>query len=381
MSTVHFIHTSDIHLDTSFSGSGLPPRLGERKRAAIRGTFRRILDDARETGVQLVFIAGDLFEHDRVTPDSVEFLKQQLAGLEKARVFIAPGNHDPFIHGSPYWAEDWPPNVHIFQEEMFQSVELADLGVRVTGFGFTHNRLEERLFLKLPVLTGDLINIVVAHASDVGRAPSGKVKHGPFTIDEVAGKNVQYCALGHYHQQHEVENSIDSTQVWYSGIPEGRGWDEEGACGYLFGEINEGKVRVEGRTRNRYPLRTLSLNCDGFSSREQIVDAILRQRGSAFDAETILRIRFEGTMDSKVDLSVSDLEERLAGEAQYFVWQDETQPALDFEAISKDRTLQGRFVRLLNERIASAAGEERAVLERARLYGVQALMGRAVRLR
>ena len=47
MEPIRFIHTSDIHLDTSFTGAGFPSRLGARKREAIRGTFRRILEDAR----------------------------------------------------------------------------------------------------------------------------------------------------------------------------------------------------------------------------------------------------------------------------------------------------------------------------------------------
>jgi len=381
MKPVRFIHTSDIHLDTSFSGSGFPSRLGDRKREAIRGTFRRVLEDARLHAADLVLIAGDLFEHDRVTPDTIEFLKQQFESLGSIRVFISPGNHDPFIHGSPYREEKWPANVHIFCEEAFQSVELPDLGIRITGFGFTHDRMEDHPFLKLSPLRGDLVNIVISHASDINRVPSGKTRHGPFTIEEVAGKNVQYCALGHYHQQRVVVNAIDETQVWYSGIPEGRGWDEEGQCGYLLGEIDGGKIKVEGQMCNQYPLRTLSLDCDGFTSREQILDAILQQRGSFFDARTILRIRLEGAIDTKLDLSFTELEERLAGEVLHIEWQDETHPSIDFDAIARERTLRGRFVRQLSERIESASEKERAVLQRALLYGVQALLGREVRLR
>lgn len=381
MEPIRFIHTSDIHLDTSLSGSGFPSALGDRKREAIRGTFRRVLEDARQYAVRLVLIAGDLFEHDRVTQDTVEFLRQQLERLEGIRVFISPGNHDPFMHGSPYRDERWPQNVHIFREETFQSVELRDIGIRITGFGFTHNQLETHPFATLPALPADLVNIVVAHASDMSRVPSGKLQHGPFTIEEIAGKNVDYCALGHYHQQRAVANPIDATRVWYSGIPEGRGWDEEGPCGYLLGEISGGVVRVEGKASNQYPLLTLSLDCDGFTTREQILDKILQQRDVSFDAKTILRIRLQGMLDAKLDLSFNELGERLAGEALHIEWQDETSTSIDFESMAGERTLRGRFVKILNERIASASVEERAVLERARLYGIQALLGREVRLR
>jgi len=381
MKPVRFIHTSDVHLDTSFSGSGFPSRLGNRKREAIRGTFRRIIEDVRIHEVDFVLIAGDLFESEHVTPDTFEFIKQQFAALSAVPVFISPGNHDPCIQGSPYKDESWPKNVHIFAAEEFQPVELLQLGVRITGFGFAHHYLEERHFQRLPVLSKDLFNIVLSHGSDVSRVPAGKSKHGPFEIAEIAGKNVQYCALGHYHQQHQLPNLLDDAQIWYSGIPEGRGWDEEGPCGYLIGEIANGTVQVESKYCNQYDLNTLTVDCDSFATREQILDAILLQRGALFTSKTILRIQLVGALDPKLDLSLPDLEERLAGEVLHVQWEDQTHPALDFESISQEKTIRGRFVRVLNERIAAAPEADRTILERARLYGVQALSGREVRLR
>jgi len=383
-----FIHTSDIHLDTSFSGSGFPSLLGDRKREAIRGTFRRILDDARKCSIDLVLIAGDLFEAERVTPDTVEFLKQQFQKLRPARVFITPGNHDPNISGSPYKEESWPDNVHIFKEESFQTVEIPHLGVRVAGFGYENPYLEDRFFRKLPVLSTEYFNIVLAHGSDIARIPEGKTKHGPFTIDEIAGKNIQYCALGHYHSQHRLSNPIDNTPLWYSGIPEGRGWDEGGACGYLFCEVAEGKLNVESRICNQYALNTLNIDCDSFSTREQILDAVLGH-DDAFDTNTILRVRLTGALDPRLDLSIPELDERLAGKALYIHWVDQTHPAWDFESLAREKTLRGRFVQRLNEMIDASADastdtsvdEERIRLERARLYGVQALSGYDVRLR
>jgi DNA repair protein SbcD/Mre11 len=381
MKPVRFIHTSDIHLDTSFSGSGFPSRLGDRKREAIRGTFRRIVEDARIHEVDFVLIAGDFFEMERITSDTFEFIRQQLTSLGVVQVFLSPGNHDPFTQGSPYKEESWPLNVHIFASEEFQSIELPQLGVRVTGFGFGHPYLEEHHFQRLPVLSKDLFNIVLSHGSDISRIPIGKSKHGPFEIAEIAGKNVQYCALGHYHQQRQIPNPIDETQAWYSGIPEGRGWDEEGPCGYLLGEIVDGTLQVESKFCNQYRLNTIAVDCDAFATREQILDAILQQRGSQFDAKTILRVRLAGALDPKLDLSLPELEERLADEVLYVQWEDQTHSALDFEAISQEKTIRGRFVRILNERIAATAEPDRVVLERARLYGVQALSGREVRLR
>ncbi len=378
---IRFIHTSDVHLDTSFAGSGLPSRIGHRKREAIRGTFRRILDDAKRESVDFILIAGDLFEHDRITPDTTAFLIQQFDNLRPIRVFIAPGNHDPYLAGSPYCEESWPENVHIFREEKFRAVELPDLGVRITGFGFNRTHLAEHHFRWLDSLPADAVNIVVSHGSDLGRVPEGKSKHGPLTIDEIAGKNIHYCALGHYHQLRPLENPIDATQVWYCGIPEGRGWRETGPCSYLLGEVEKGEVRIQAIECGQYPFETLVIECDGFSTREQIIDAILQHRGSKVTPRVILRVRLTGTLDPRVDLSTAEMEERLADAVLHVQWEDRTLPALDFEALAQERTLCGNFVRALNARLAGASAQEREVLERARLYGVQALLGREVRPR
>jgi exonuclease SbcD len=382
MRTVRIVHTSDLHLDTSFAGSGFPSRLGDRKREAIRAALRRILETARDEQADLVLIAGDLFEHERITPDTVEFLKRQLESVDPIRVFIAPGNHDPFLRGSPYHDERWPPNVHVFREEEFRSVELPDLGARVTGFGFNGTFLTERHFARLRALPDDAVNIVVSHGSDVGSAPVGKSQHGPFEISEVAGKNIDYCALGHYHQQRQVRNPIDRTQAWYCGIPEGRGWDEQGSLGFLRVDIAGREVSVRNVPCNRYPLQTVEIDCRGFSTREQVVESLLLRRGAGLDPSAIVRVRLTGSVDPRLELSFREIEERLAGEALHFHWEDCTSPEIDFDSAASENTLRGRFARRLRDEIARASDPlERAELERARLYGLEALAGRAVRRR
>ena len=61
-------------------------------------------------------------------------------------VFIAPGNHDPYVRTSPYMESDWPDNVHIFSTEDLQKVEVDRLGCVVHGAAFTDShRVSEAL--------------------------------------------------------------------------------------------------------------------------------------------------------------------------------------------------------------------------------------------
>src|SRR5262249_4385871 len=191
-----------------------------------------------------------------------------------------------------------------------------------------------------------------------------------------------YCALGHYHQQRQVRNPIDRTQAWYSGIPEGRGWGEEGSLGFLRVDIAGREVSVRSVPCNRYPLQTVEIDCRGFSTREQVVEALLGRRGAGLDPSAIVRVRLTGSVDPRLELSFREIEERLAGEALHFQWDDCTSPEIDFDSAAAENTLRGRFARRLRDEIARASDpRERAELERTRLYGLEALARRAVRPR
>jgi len=105
------------------------------------------------------------------------------------------------------------------------------------------------------------------------------------------------------------------------------------------------------------------------------------QHEAALDPRTLLRVILEGSPDPRLDLSLAEIGERLADEVLHLQIEDRTLPAIDFDALAVDNTLQGRFVQEMNRRIAATEGEEREILILARRYGAQALLGREVRLR
>ena len=236
MRPVRFIHTSDVHLDTSFSGSGFPSRLGDRK----EGSDPRHIPP-HHGGCPVLrcrFCAHrrrSLSNWSASRPTPLNFSGNSSKAWAESAYSFLPETTIRASRDLPTGKNPGPPMSTSSMRRNSSPSSFPDLGVRVTGFGFTHTQMDAHHFQRLPVLSNEFFNIVLTHGSDVSRVPAGKSKHGPFTIEEIAGKNVQYCALGHYHQQHRIPNPVDETQIWYSGIPEGRGWDEEGACGYLAG--------------------------------------------------------------------------------------------------------------------------------------------------
>lgn len=93
-----FIAVSDIHLGWKLFNI---PELSED----IKDIFQRICDIAIEKKVSRLFIVGDLFDHNRPSPDLVEFVQQQIKRLTRAGVLISGilGDHDKSVNGTG-WA-------------------------------------------------------------------------------------------------------------------------------------------------------------------------------------------------------------------------------------------------------------------------------------
>src|SRR5947208_8052440 len=71
------LHFADLHLDAPFAWASLEgARLRRRNR---RQALTRILELASIEGCDAILAAGDLFELDRVRPDTLEFLRSAFA--------------------------------------------------------------------------------------------------------------------------------------------------------------------------------------------------------------------------------------------------------------------------------------------------------------
>ena len=129
-----FLHAADLHLDAPFHA--LPPDRAAERRREQRQLLTRLAQVAQQAQVDLVFLCGDLFDSQRVRPETLQALHQVLEEME-APVFLAPGNHDPYTDASPYGKFPWPSHVHLFTTPTPERVALPQLGAVVYGSAFT----------------------------------------------------------------------------------------------------------------------------------------------------------------------------------------------------------------------------------------------------
>src|SRR4051812_9322084 len=96
---LRIIHTSDVHLGAY---AGVDDPHWHQRRDLMERTFARVIDLGNEVGAQVLVIAGDFFDNDRVPEETVTFAAEQIRRFE-GRTVLIPGNHDPMDAGKVYW--------------------------------------------------------------------------------------------------------------------------------------------------------------------------------------------------------------------------------------------------------------------------------------
>ena len=139
---VRILHAADFHLDSAFTG--LNEQQARQRRQESRDLTRRMVEYANDHGVQLMLLAGDLFDSDSIYGQTAEELAAALAEF-RGHVVIAPGNHDCYTAASPYARTLWPDNVLIFTapEMLSMGLSFPQYGCTVYGAAFTAPEMPE----------------------------------------------------------------------------------------------------------------------------------------------------------------------------------------------------------------------------------------------
>ena len=358
---MRILHAADLHLDSAFAG------LAEEKAALLRqesrDILRRMVDWANDHAVDVMLLSGDLFDSDRIYSQTARTLAQALARF-RGRIFLSPGNHDFYAPGSGYDAVDWPENVHIFTSRRPQTVLLRSLNASVTGAAFTSAE-EWEPFDGASFSGGDApIRLGVLH----GEVTRGESKYRAIPPAEIEKTNLTYLALGHVHRCAGVQRA-GNTAYAYPGCLPGRGFDETGDKGFLYGEITPEKVELEFIPFA--PRRYQSVTAD-ITDRDP-ADAV-RQALDPDCGQDICRVLLTGSR--RENFSLSALTSELSGLCAALELTDETYPEEDVWARCGEDSLRGLFLQNLRARYDGADEDEKRQLLQAARFGLAALDNR-----
>lgn len=369
MNSVKILHTADLHIGARESFLGAR---AQSRQAETLITFEKIINIAKENNVDILLIAGDLFNSNSVDTAFCDRVFECFASIPDTKIVVSCGNHDPLSFDSPFRKYKNPKNLYVLEtQDCF--VEFSDINTRVYGRSFkeVYTQGVSRFSIKT---NSSFINLMCIHG-DL-RADLGS-NYNSITTEFIENSGMDYIALGHVHKRTDV-SKIGNTYLSYCGCPEGQGFDELGEKGVYLGEISKDECNLQFVPTARRMHICENVDISGALSSTEIADKILNCLKENYPdnySENLYKIILNGYVDEDAVISVPEITSRL-NESLYFAKvRNKTEIKVDFNALTQEQSLKGIFVKNMLARIDAADEAEKEKFRLALNIGLKAFNG------
>ena len=322
------IHTSDLHLDSALTTRLDSKKVRERKSELIL-SFKRIVEKAVSDKAEAFIIAGDLFDSEKVGKRTLKNVLDIMLSSPEITFFYLSGNHEKSVFlnsGLPL-----PENLKLFESDWtYYRIGNVNIIGRCESSPdmFSEIRLNE-----------NETNIVVLHGELRDRCDYD----GIIGKKDIENLSIDYLALGHYHSYSETEISRRCKAV-YSGTPEGRGFDEAGACGYVTLNIENGIVSHKFTESAKRRMRIEEIDVTDTDSDIALIYKIEASLKNVPNSD-LLRIRLTGERELGRIFDTDAILSSLKVSYYYAEIKDDTHVRICAEDFKNDLSLKGEFIR------------------------------------
>jgi DNA repair protein SbcD/Mre11 len=361
---VRLLVFSDLHLDAPFTWAG--PQLARARRQALRDTLCRVTEIAVAEEVDAVLCGGDLYEHDKFTPDTRQFLRDAFSRLDPVPVFLAPGNHDWYGEASIYRQVDWSPNVHLFTEARLTPLELAD-GLTLWGAAHCAPANTDGFFDAGFRVDRGGVHLALFHGSERSEfrwQEEGKAPHAPFYAHQVHEAGLDHAFCGHFHTPKDAD--------WhtYPGNPDPLTFGEAGDRGAVIADIADDGTTT--RTRHRVAVSEVhdcTVDLTGVTHSGEVRERVAAE---VKGLSGVVRVTLAGEVEPEVDVRLCDLDNGWDHLEAVVARRGLLTVAYDVDALRVEKSVRGEFVRMIEDDAALDEITRDKVLN----TGLRALAGR-----
>jgi len=375
------LHTADVHLGARHADLGdQAAAQRERQYAAFVATA----DLALAERVDLVLIAGDLFDSNVQPRRSVERAASQLRRLVEARIrtVLIPGTHDVYDRASIYRTYDLSAMAGAVGSDLVtvldpdhRDVHLPALDVVVHGRCFATKKAPESPLkgLKVGKDRRATWHVGVLHAA-LAIPDKTDGDDVVVTAAEIADSGLDYLALGHWHST--MQGKAGGTIYAYSGAPEAVAIDQDRAGNVLLVTFDQPdgrrQVTVEERRVGKTRFEKLEIDASTITAQP----ALVAQLNAKADPDLVLDVQLIGLRPDLLDLETDEVENELGERFLKLRIRDRSIAPLTDGSIPPPDTVLGAFIRDLEAQIAEleavdpeqdAVGERRDALRLGRL--------------
>ncbi|MBD7910674.1 MULTISPECIES: metallophosphoesterase [Clostridium] len=367
MKKIKILHSADLHFDTPFKEVGEKQRKFSKEE--LKEVFMKIIYFCKEKSVDIFLLAGDIFDNFTLSKDTLYFIEKAFEEIKDTKVFISPGNHDPYMNTSFYKLIKWPENVHIFTSKI-EKVYVDDLDVNVWGGAFVDK------YVRRSMLDGfdgnsDKINLMVLHG-EISSSSEGN-EYNPITLSEIRESGMDYIALGHRHGFSGI-NKEGYTYYAYSGNPQGRGFDELGDKGIIYGFISKGIVDLQFIKTSKRNYEEIKIDISNSFGYEEVKNIILTSIEEKERQKNLYKIILHGEISGDFNIDERILDEKLNSHFYYCKIVDKTSVKLNIEELSRGYSVKAIFAKKIQKMLEeSSTEEEREVIKMAFKIGMSSL--------
>ncbi len=322
------IHTADLHLGARSTAHLTPEKARLRRRELLEG-FGRIAEIAVSEGAEAVLIAGDLFDTAHPSREAIDYVLGTVRRTPGVQFLCLPGNHD----GGRFPEVQLPENLTVFGAE-WGCVSLGD--VDIYGISPEGAIPYEALAVKRERKT-----VVMLHGE---KRDGGRNAEGAVLLSRLAGRGIDYLALGHYHRFQT--GALDERGVYaYSGTPSPRGFDEAFPGGVLLIDTEQSPVEPRFLPLGSRPIEILEVTVGEEDDVRACEDAILRAAAD-IPPEAMLRVLLVGELPPEARRPDTVLLTRaLSGRFFFLEIKDKTRLSIDPRDYEGALSLKGAFLR------------------------------------
>ena len=339
------IHTADIHLGSPFSetkGQASP----SIRRAELLEQFKKLVEYAKNNGVEGVLLSGDIFDNDSPSDVQKQSFYRAIEKYPDIAFFYLRGNHD----NHNLVNVNKPQNLLTFGDD-WMTYDFH--GIKITGVELT-KRNYRSIYDNLK-LDPSYFNIVMLHGT-----PGSQMGVQDIMLSGLKNKHINYLALGHVHIPSEGKLDDDGIYVM-PGCLEGRGFDETGPRGFYLLDI-EGNDLVKHHfiPFNRHQYFRENIDVTGCKDISEIEDRIEKL---GINENNFYELTLTGTLSFSPEDLLTTIEQDFKGRTGSFSIKDNTTEEIDVEELKRSQDFKGELTRTIYNDTTLSDEDKKRVLD------------------
>ncbi len=354
-----FVHIADMHFDMPFRMLSDRADLGEIRRLDQRKAFKKMIEYIQQNEIPYLFIAGDFYDAEYIRESTIAYINHLFAEIPNTKIYIAPGNHDPYVKNSYYATFPWNENVTIFKGKV---TKIEEKDFTLYGYGFEDFYVQNSNIEEIQLENQEKINILLTHCNLDGSDKTQR-EYNNLSSKKLKEIGFDYMALGHIHKNNIEEN----TNLIYPGSTISLGFDELGLHGMVVGDITKGNLEIKFVPLDEKELKEIKLDITENKTIEELLEKI-----SLLEIEENKLYKITLIGERNFEINVYKLMKQIETKEMIKI-KDKTKLGYDIEKIAQETsTLRGIYVKEILEKIQQEP-ENKEMLEKALEIGLEVL--------